>query len=474
VTVNNNGTVNITLTGSDADIGDNLASAATALTFSAGNPAHGSVSLTGAVATYTPTPNYSGPDSFSFKVNDGTVDSLLATVTITVNAALGNDFTLWLAESGLVANPGTDSDQDSINNAVEYVIGGRPASGNDSSRLPTVSMVVANPRGNLSSSEYLLFTYRRTDRAKNNPSTTIKVEWDTDLVGQWTKADETHGEAIVIEDDAAAAGIDFVKVYIPRSLAANGRLFARLSVFIEVAPANSPPVAQNQFLTVNEDGSQPVALTGTGLSGTSLTFTVTKAPLHGTLSGVPPLVTYTPTPNYNGFDSFSFKANDGSVDSPPATVSITVISQEEYTQWMTGFSLDAAPGVDSDGDSISNAVEYVIGGNPVSGNDSSRLPTLTIINADPDNNLTNIDYLLFTYRRTDLAKTDPSTTIGVVWNNNLVSPWTQAVNGTSGVVVIVEDDAIGAGIDRVKVYIPQSLAASGKMFARLGVAVVAP
>jgi hypothetical protein len=374
----------------------------------------------------------------------------------------------------LDAAPGVDSDGDSISNAVEYVIGGNPVSGNDSSRLPTVSMVVANPRGNLSSSEYLLFTYRRADLAKNDPSTTIKVEWDTDLVGQWTRADETHGEAIVIEDDAAAAGIDFVKVYIPRSLAANGRLFARLSVFVEVAPVNSPPVAQNQFLTVNEDGSQPVALTGTGLSGTSLTFTVTKAPLHGTLSGAPPLLTYTPTPNYNGFDSFSFKANDGSVDSPPATVSITVISQEEYTQWMTGFSLDAAPGVDSDGDSISNAVEYVIGGNPASGNDIALLPTLTIINADPDNNLTNIDYLLFTYRRTDLANTDPSTTIGVVWNNNLVGPWTQAVNGTSGVVVIVEDDAIGAGIDRVKVYIPQSLAASGKMFARLGVAVVAP
>ena len=36
--------------------------------------------------TYTPAPNYHGPDSFTFKANDGTVDSNTATVAITVSA----------------------------------------------------------------------------------------------------------------------------------------------------------------------------------------------------------------------------------------------------------------------------------------------------------------------------------------------------------------------------------------------------
>src|SRR5262249_22013356 len=36
--------------------------------------------------TYTPAANYNGPDSFTFKANDGTVDSNVATVTITVDA----------------------------------------------------------------------------------------------------------------------------------------------------------------------------------------------------------------------------------------------------------------------------------------------------------------------------------------------------------------------------------------------------
>jgi hypothetical protein len=36
--------------------------------------------------TYTPATGYSGPDSFTYKANDGTVDSNTATVSITVNS----------------------------------------------------------------------------------------------------------------------------------------------------------------------------------------------------------------------------------------------------------------------------------------------------------------------------------------------------------------------------------------------------
>ena len=42
------------------------------------------------------------------------------------------------------------------------------------------------------------------------------------------------------------------------------------------------------------------------------------------LSGTAPDLTYTPDPDYHGPDSFTFVANDGTVDSAAATVSITV------------------------------------------------------------------------------------------------------------------------------------------------------
>jgi hypothetical protein len=50
------------------------------------DPEHGSLSGSGANRTYTPTTNYSGPDSFTFTVNDGTVDSAPATVSLNVTA----------------------------------------------------------------------------------------------------------------------------------------------------------------------------------------------------------------------------------------------------------------------------------------------------------------------------------------------------------------------------------------------------
>lgn len=55
------------------------------LTFSVvEGPANGTLSGTAPALTYTPDDNYSGSDSFTFKANDGSADSNLATVSITV------------------------------------------------------------------------------------------------------------------------------------------------------------------------------------------------------------------------------------------------------------------------------------------------------------------------------------------------------------------------------------------------------
>ncbi|HEX2742531.1 MAG TPA: Ig-like domain-containing protein, partial [Rubrobacter sp.] len=50
------------------------------------SPTHGSLSGTGANRTYTPDADNNGPDSFTYKANDGTADSNVATVNITVDS----------------------------------------------------------------------------------------------------------------------------------------------------------------------------------------------------------------------------------------------------------------------------------------------------------------------------------------------------------------------------------------------------
>ena len=80
------------------------------------------------------------------------------------------------------------------------------------------------------------------------------------------------------------------------------------------------PVAGSQVISTSEDTPAGVALTATDADGDTLSFSIVASPAHGTLTGTAPNVTYTPTPNYFGPDSFTFKANDGTSDLNIATV----------------------------------------------------------------------------------------------------------------------------------------------------------
>ena len=87
----------------------------------------------------------------------------------------------------------------------------------------------------------------------------------------------------------------------------------------------SPPVAYDQALTT----SRNVAIDGTMIAddpdADPLTYSVVSQPTNGTLSFTPDgAFIYTPNSNYEGADSFTFKANDGAFDSNIATIGITI------------------------------------------------------------------------------------------------------------------------------------------------------
>ena len=86
-----------------------------------------------------------------------------------------------------------------------------------------------------------------------------------------------------------------------------------------------PPTATSQ--TVIDIAPQPVAITlaGASVQNSSLTFRVVNPPSQGTLTGTAPNLAYTPSVA-SGQDSFTFVANDGVADSPPATVTITIVT----------------------------------------------------------------------------------------------------------------------------------------------------
>ena len=97
------------------------------------------------------------------------------------------------------------------------------------------------------------------------------------------------------------------------------------TVNITVSFVNTPPVASVQDVSVEQNSlNKIITLAGTDINGDNLTYAIVSSPTNGTLSGTTPNLTYTPNSNYNGSDSFTFKANDGTDDSLVSTVSITV------------------------------------------------------------------------------------------------------------------------------------------------------
>jgi len=97
-----------------------------------------------------------------------------------------------------------------------------------------------------------------------------------------------------------------------------------LSASVTFIRFNHAPVALDQSVSTAEDTELSVTLSATDIESDPLTYFIVTGPSHGTLSGSAPYLTYTPSSDYYGADSFTFKANDTTVDGNIATISIMV------------------------------------------------------------------------------------------------------------------------------------------------------
>jgi hypothetical protein len=125
---------------------------------------------------------------------------------------------------------------------------------------------------------------------------------------------------------------------------------------------------------------------------------------------------------------------------------------------------------DFDNGGLETGIEWVLGGNPTSGADDAGLAPTIDRTTDPNGKL------LFIFRRTTAAGGDANSSINVEFGSNL-DGWTTAVHqgtGANQITITAETNGFGAGIDKVTVALPASLAASGKLFARLKAGVTTP
>jgi hypothetical protein len=94
---------------------------------------------------------------------------------------------------------------------------------------------------------------------------------------------------------------------------------------VEVLSKNDAPVAYDVSESVDEDGSVLIELNCSDVDSASLSYIADSA-LNGIVSVSVSSTTYTPNTNYYGPDSFTYKCNDGTLDSNIANVDITVNS----------------------------------------------------------------------------------------------------------------------------------------------------
>jgi hypothetical protein len=106
---------------------------------------------------------------------------------------------------------------------------------------------------------------------------------------------------------------------------------ASASIGIAITPVNDPPIATDETVIVLTGLSTNIALSGTDVESDPLTYIVVNSPLHGTLSGSGSTVSYQSNAGYVGSDSFTYRVNDGTVNSAIATVSISVQAPSSVT-----------------------------------------------------------------------------------------------------------------------------------------------
>jgi RHS repeat-associated protein len=134
------------------------------------------------------------------------------------------------------------------------------------------------------------------------------------------------------------------------------------TVNITVKSVNDAPVANEQTVNLFEDQPVDITLSAGDVEGDALTYDIVEGPTYGDLSGDAPTLTYTPHENYSGNDSFSFKANDGQIDSDSALVALNITPVNDAPVADAGqdrevfigdlVTLDGGGSVDVDNDSL--------------------------------------------------------------------------------------------------------------------------
>ena len=136
-------------------------------------------------------------------------------------------------------------------------------------------------------------------------------------------------------------------------------------IIVAKSASNKAPIAHNKSVTIKEDSPKNITLNATDMNNDVLSYRKMTNPQHGDISFNGNIVTYTPTPNYHGDDSFTYVAKDATLDSNIATVFINITSDNDGPKADAGNDASVLQGQTvvlngsgTDIETASNALDY--------------------------------------------------------------------------------------------------------------------
>ena len=295
---------------------------------------------------YTPDPDYNGPDSFTYEICDADGDCDQATVSVTVNpvddAPDAIDDVASVDEDASVNVPVTANDD----------------FGGDGPAVGAITVVGAPANG----------TATVNDNGTPNDPTDDTVDYTPD-------PDFNGSDSFTYEICDANGTCD------------------QATVDVTIDPVDDAPDAIDDVASVDEDASVNVPVTANddfGGDGPAVgAITVVGAPANGTATvndnGTPndptdDTVDYTPDPDFNGSDSFTYEICDANGTCDQATVDVTINPVDDAPD-----AVDDVASVDEDA-----SVNVPVTANDDFGGDGPAVGAITVVGA-PANGTATVD-----------------------------------------------------------------------------------
>ncbi len=336
------------------------------------SPQHGTLTFNAdGTFLYTPDVNYEGPDVFTYRAHDGEFHSNPATVSLTMTTS-GNDFPVTLPDNYLATedtplvvptrNGVLANDSDSDGPSLAALIDTQPTNG--SVNLNVNGRFTYTPNLNFFGVD--TFTYRATDTINTSAPETVTITVaavnDPPLAlpesylsppGQTLTISQSSG-VLANDSDPENSNISAILQSTTTSgtlnLSSNGSFsytpnagFSGSDSFTYQASdgaissdvitvtitINSPPVALDDNYTTTEDSplikTVDAGLLANDIDTNSLNVVLVSEPTNGTLSlSLDGSFIYIPKGDFNGIDTFTYRASDSYQESNLATVTLTV------------------------------------------------------------------------------------------------------------------------------------------------------